>query len=508
MVGLTKERYAGYRHPFLNGKLYAGGVGDNPRTMTDLAMSHFSAFIRREIDWWKYIHDPNTRARWTTEGLGHTWTVRAPSTEVGVWLTASQEGGFPVEYVLNELGGYAQLRDLQHRCQVSCYDRIWESDSLLSESATASFNSSIAALPNMRSLRTSEDGELELTYSILDPSLYCLIFGRTLAYDPSDPKLLRPEPPPRGYDPENASAVSKQRVYLPTDFGISPSGTVKAKAYINNLHPRHKALYCRFEEILSKSVPLFEHVLTDLHIHNHSEPRIKSPASLIYLEEPEPPEFRSDDLGWANYEARKRRYSKNPGGPSYEGSPWQVQGMKNERIVACAYYYVSVENIKGNVLEFRAAVKLPQPFPSGHRETTIQLWGLAHNDPCHQYLGSVPIRDGLCVALPNIYQHRHSAFSLSDPSRPGYQRVVGIFLVDPDIQPIPSTARVPPQQKSWARKGIEESKLFAVELVDKIMFETEGLTDAAEAELGRKAILMERTDFRARNDQQYFCVPC
>lgn len=153
-------------------------------------------------------------------------------------------------------------------------------------------------------------------------------------------------------------------------------------------------------------------------------------------------------------------------------------------------------------------MKIPQPFPSGHQEATVQTWGLMTGDPCHQYLGMVPIREGLCVAFPNIYQHTHTAFSLADPSQAGHQRVVGVFLVDPDIRPIPSTARVPPQQKHWARKAIEESKLFAVELVDKIMVETEGLMDANEAESVCKAMAKERSDFRDRNDQQYFCVPC
>ncbi|KAF9245641.1 hypothetical protein BU15DRAFT_85367 [Melanogaster broomeanus] len=552
-MGPIRDKDLGYRHPFLDGRLYQGGVGDNPRTVTDLAMSRFSAFIRRENNWWNHLHDPDVRARWTTEGLAHTWTVRAPSSEIEVWLSESQEGEllWIVEYVLSELDGYARLRDVQHECQVSCYERIWESDSLLSDAAAADFNSSITAL------RAPQEGaENELTHSILDPSLHCLIFGRTLAYDPSNPQLLRVEPPPIAFDPENTSAVSKHRAYLPTDFAVSPSGTVEATSYINNLHPRCKPLYTRFEDILSGCIPLFEHVLTDLHRENVLEPRIKGPASsLSVLDEPEPPEFNADDLGWANYESKKRRWwmswpvllpdvppsgytgglearrhivrlrdrslqvifhvfetRLHPGGPPYEGSEWHVQGMGNERIVACAYYYASVvcsqENITGNTLEFRTAVKSPQPFHSGHREAMRQLWGLTDNDHCHQFLGSVPVRGKLCIAFPNIYQHKHTGFSLLDPSRPGHQRVVGIFLVDPDIQPIPSTTRVPPQQKSWVRWCIEERKLFAVELVDKIMSETEGLMDAREADIVRKDMLEERASFRIKNNEHYFCMRC
>ncbi|KIL00783.1 hypothetical protein PAXRUDRAFT_821238 [Paxillus rubicundulus Ve08.2h10] len=539
MVGFIRVKY---RHPFLNGNLYVGGVGDDPRTVTDLAMSRFSAFIRREQDWWKYLHDPIVRARWTTEGRGHTWTIPAPSAEIEVWLSDSQ-----VEYVLGELSGYAQLRDVQHDCQVSCYDRIWESDSLLTNPAVANFRSDIAALSD--NLPIPEDEEYEHTRSILDPSLYCLIYGRTLAYDPSDPHSLRPEPPPRAYGPGNPGAVYKHRSYLPTDFAVSPSGTAKAISYINNLHPRYQTLYRRFEDILSKCIPLYEHVLTDLHRKNVTEPRIKCPTSWPFFEEPETPEFETDDIAWATYEAKKRRWIMSrpvmvpdvlpsgylgglearrhivrlrdrnlqvifhvfetrllPGGQPYEGSIWLVQGIRDERIVACAYYYASVENITGNALEFRTAVKAPQPFVPGDREAMLQLWGLGEHDPCHQHLGSVPIRESLCVAFPNIYQHRHSGFSLLDPSRPGHQRIVGVFLVEPNIRPIPSTARVPPQQKGWVRRGIEESKFFAVELVDKIMDETEGLMDEHEAELIRKDMLIERDQLQTKNNQQYFGV--
>ncbi|KAH7886259.1 hypothetical protein F5I97DRAFT_1937142 [Phlebopus sp. FC_14] len=534
---MTGNRHSGYLHPSLD----PGGVGDDPRTMTDLAMSQFSSSIRREKEWWTHLHDPDTRMRWATEGLAHTWTVTAPSHVFEVWLTTSQ-----VDYVLNELSGYSQLRDVQHGCQVSCFERIWESDTLLCETARSNFNSGLSA-----AFRTIENYENDATRSILDPSMYCLIYDRTLAYDLCDPPSLRPEPKPRGNDQENTRALSKQHAYLPTDFAISLSGAAKARSYINNLHPRQKTLYRSFEEILSQCVPLFERVLTDLHRENQLEPRIKVSASPLILEEPEPPEFRSDDISWAEYEGKKRRWlmsrpmqlpdvpstgypgglenrrhivklknrvlqvifhvfetALHPGEGSYEGSPWQVHGTENERIVACAYYYASVENLMANALQFRMAVKPPELFPPDHYDVTLQIWGLEHGDPCRQFVGTVPIRQGLCVAFPNVYQHRHTAFSLADPSRAGHQRVVGVFLVDPDIPPIASTSRVPPQQKEWVRQVIAEKRLFAVELLDKILSETDGLIDAGEAELIKRDMLRERSDFRSQAEMRYFGVRC
>lgn len=378
--------------------------------------------------------------------------------------------------------------------------------------------------------------------------------------------------------------MSRRYAYLPTEFAVSPEGNVRALSYINNLHPEHKGLYCHLEELLRNTLPLFEHVLTDLHRNNPVAPRIIVPHDFLDL--PWSPCEWADDFEWASWEARARNWLlylpikiadvpptgypgglenrnrkvklrgrtlqvvfhvfetklvcdssfgsnltkfryKQPGEPAFRESPWQVEGMKNEQIVACAYYYISVvgqditrsenhhkqwsclqENLVGNAIEFRMAVKIPVAFQGGRRDNTIMLWGLANDDPCRQHLGSVPIRPGLCVAFPNVYQHRHTAFTLADPSKEGHQRVIGIFLVDPESSDVPSTSRVPPQQKEWARREIEKLRVFPVELIDHIMDNVEGLMDAKEAEADRRGMLQERIKFRVQNEQRFFSIPC
>jgi hypothetical protein len=67
-------------------------------------------------------------------------------------------------------------------------------------------------------------------------------------------------------------------------------------------------------------------------------------------------------------------------------------------------------------------------------------------------LGSVVTSKGRALAFPNIYQHQVSSFQLADPTRPGYRKILALFLVDPVLNsrsPLPSTTTVPPQQAHW-----------------------------------------------------------
>jgi len=169
------------------------------------------------------------------------------------------------------------------------------------------------------------------------------------------------------------------------------------------------------------------------------------------------------------------------------------------------------DNITGSSIEFRIAVKTPPVFPSrGHQDMTIKTWGLQTGDPCHQYIGSVPLRQGLCIAFPNIYQYHLTPFSLTDPLKEGHQRIIGLYLVDPSIAPLVSTQAVPPQQKAWMRSSLETRTrgIFPVELIDKVLNEVDGVMDVDEALKRRERMVMERTRLSVLNDIQYFNIPC
>jgi len=139
----------------------------------------------------------------------------------------------------------------------------------------------------------------------------------------------------------------------------------------------------------------------------------------------------------------------------------------------------------------------------------MRTWGMKDGDPCHQYIGSKTISTGLAIAFPNIYQYRHPPFKLDNPSKGGHQRLVAFYLVDPEVQPVISTSRVPPQQKSWIKAAVAESvdARLPVELVEKIMDHVEGKMNWDEAVDFRRDMIAERESFWRQNNKYHFCIP-
>ncbi|KAF9335664.1 hypothetical protein BGZ91_010407 [Linnemannia elongata] len=153
--------------------------------------------------------------------------------------------------------------------------------------------------------------------------------------------------------------VTDKEVIPPLDFitagkildvaPVSKSSKVKAKSYINNLHPvEHKEMYPVLEGILEK-------ILADDFSDNiedycdYSDNRVPLPPTF--------PEFTSP-LETLNYNLRaaggKRplqvivklaNIELTPDNPKYEGGTWHVEGMANENIVATGIYYYYTDNI-------------------------------------------------------------------------------------------------------------------------------------------------------------------
>lgn len=155
------------------------------------------------------------------------------------------------------------------------------------------------------------------------------------------------------------------------------------------------------------------------------------------------------------------------------------------------------------------AVTSPTGFEAGDAGATTRTWAMNDGDPCHQYIGARSITTGLSIAFPNIYQHRHSSFKLRDPSKEGHQRLFVFNLVDPEVQPVISTSRVPPQQKSWIRAAAGESidSRLPIELIERIVDEVEGKMTDDEAQGYRNKMIDEREAFRTLNEQYHFSVP-
>ncbi|KAJ3829194.1 hypothetical protein F5880DRAFT_1620787 [Lentinula raphanica] len=530
---LRDDSKTGYRHPFIVGTYFLGGVGEQ---LADLAMSLLSYSIRSKPNWWQVCCDQTSRRIWAEDAIRREWKVKTPSSIATVQLSERQ-----VYYVLDELQGYALLRDPTHDCQVSCFERIWESSRILDPSSLSVLNNEFSSLKS----RKVVSQELS-TLPIIDSTQNPLVYRHTLVASPS----LRTWPPPQLTD---MYTLSRRYALLPSNAQISPSGKVEFTSYINDLdRQHHETTYQLLQEALTSFIPLFEHTLTDLHRNNPLPQRIPGTCRYTVWDEPDAPEHSDDEEEWVNYERELRQWSLNrpinlpdvpltgyagglerrrhlvslkskklqfivnvseyrtiPGQTEFPGTLWHVEGMLNERIVACGYLFTAVNNIQSCDLQFRMAVSYPRGFHAGDTGATLRTWGLQDGDSCHQYIGSIPIREGLAVVFPNIYQHRLTPITLHDPSQAGEFTVLNFLLVDPDTKPIISTAHVAPQQKAWIRKALDDclDVRLPVEIVDKIVDMVEGIMDEEESQVHSENMRSERETFQKLNDSYHFCIP-
>lgn len=189
--------------------------------------------------------------------------------------------------------------------------------------------------------------------------------------------------------------------------------------------------------------------------------------------------------------------------------------MVNEAIVSTGLYYYDACNVAASHLAFRTAINEPhaEQFDyAGAKET----FGVTASDPLVQALGAVETKAGRCIAFPNLYQHQVQPFSLLDRSKPGYRKILALFLVDPSLQhPRPSTTTVPPQQREWMYGTLHvlaaspHSRLarLPVELLDAIADQTEGLMSQSEAEAVRLELMKERSKMTVVSNEEMFEVP-
>jgi Protein of unknown function (DUF4246) len=189
--------------------------------------------------------------------------------------------------------------------QMACFDRIWESTTVLQTETLTVLNNDLSVLRETCRSRYDCIGD-GTTFSPIDPYLHCLVYNRTLVRNPQAPSHPRPIPPPPMHD---IYSISQRFAFLPTDLSVSASGHVKFLSYINNLDPCNKSLHYHLGTTLSAFIPLFERVLTDLHRNNPLPERIKGSSRYTEWEEPDPPDDSDDDDGWIRYEREIRHWT-------------------------------------------------------------------------------------------------------------------------------------------------------------------------------------------------------
>ncbi|KAG8988969.1 hypothetical protein FRB90_002465 [Tulasnella sp. 427] len=523
--------------------------------LTELRMVDLSYALRSKPSWWRKFKDPIVRAKWKEEALQH---------EIRGGRLSEKE----VEWILDELEDYEKMRNEETGIQPSCFVRVYESDKLIPEKLKSDLISAAAVFENVP--EAEKDWHPRSDNMVLDlvhPSLFCTVYGRTLAWTTDSQGKRKLEHLQRPKQDLDSWSYSDKFAWIPTDFQLGQNGEpAKALDYINNVHPEHnKDLVPVIEALVGRFSLLWDRVLTDLFPTNQGmlpgRQRVKGMYEWVEAEgsAPKPVWGQYHEMGaeaWnAAYNAweetrvlvpptvdergyrhstknvAQRRYYYSlqgkkvqvivklanihltPEKPEYPGGKWHVEGMANERIVASGIYYYDCENITESQLGFRQAVSFVEAeYEQSDGRAISQVWGMEQEQESNQFLGAVQTSGNRCIAFPNIYQHQVSSFKLVDPAKPGHRKIVALFLVDPNTR-IPSTTDIAPQQGQWVHEAVRDSlhnekKPMAVplpvELIDMVSDNVESAMTLEEAKLYREQLMDERTAFVGVVDEQHF----
>lgn len=187
--------------------------------------------------------------------------------------------------------------------------RIWQSDVLVDEALRADLLAGVARLEDVpadqKDWHPRSDGQV---LDLVHPSLYCVVYGRTLARHAQDVAAIPVPPDRRGKRAPRGRGlhqhfVSEQFSWLPTDFVVTTDGKgVQAQGYINNLCPdTHVALYPVIEQLVARFIPLWERVLAESRAENTLPLRTRGGYEWIVPRKPRPgmptgiTDGRSDD---------------------------------------------------------------------------------------------------------------------------------------------------------------------------------------------------------------------
>ncbi|KAL2827946.1 hypothetical protein BDW59DRAFT_159904 [Aspergillus cavernicola] len=402
---------------------------------------------------------------------------------------------------------------------------------------------------------------------LVHPSLFPLVYGKTRilrdqrigaddcfqSVGQGELTVVQDEVRIHHWDLGETRPYSTKFQWLPCNVELTPDGQCRIASYINNLHPmKHRNLYRVIEQILTRTIPLWNISLT----RGFDLPWRIQYREVEYIpdQEPEPvpenDEDRYSDEFWERHEAWQHRrqpqqpepdqfqppedsrrdpvhlYAQfqdkglqiivklanielTPDKPEYEGGAWHIEGQLNERICATAIYYYDSENITDNALSFRhrASEEYFQDVTYGQNEFQfLRVFGFEPDagngdtgSQITQDLGSVSTHTGRLLTFPNTLQHRVSPFSLADRSKPGHRKILAFFLIDPTRRII-STANIPPQREDWCQewKGAVHDVLgrrLPVELQDMVHKNNSGFTPMTldEAKKYRLEIMDERS---------------
>ncbi|KAJ7051810.1 hypothetical protein C8F01DRAFT_1262595 [Mycena amicta] len=518
----------------------------SPRTLLELKMCSLSAHIRQKPHWWDKLRD---------QAICEKWIQEAKEQQAGLrrWEQLSDN---MLDFVMQELESYSQLRDPETGIECGPCEGIYLSDSLIPEELRQSLIAAVKPLEDVPEPQKDwHPGSNERVLDLVHPSLYPLLFEKTWGTH-NNGTIRTFHPPSAAKLGVSRQFVSRRFQWLPSDFTVSPQGSVKlASPYINNIPRQHaNALVPALEQIMTRAIPLWERVLSSLRAEQTPErvrrttpPRFtydRCHIDCIWPDDPlQAPRDGTDDDEWletvhgpelvlpdapAIYESvlqtdrlvslagsklqvivKLANIVLTPDKPDYPGGIWHVEGMATESIVSTFIYYYDAENIEACNLRFRMATSGPEYHGQDDYICMSVLYGFTKDEACVQDIGTLPTTPNRSIAFPNLYQHQVSPFKLVDGSKPGFRKILVFFLVDPTTT-IPSASNVPPQQLSVLRDILlsmgsnSRMSLLPVELIEAIARVVPGVQTRAEAEMVREELMQERSVMIEDVNKEYF----
>jgi len=119
------------------------------------------------------------------------------------------------------------------------------------------------------------------------------------------------------------------------------------------------------------------------------------------------------------------------------------------------------------------------------------MYGLGNEEDLNQPLGAVETIQDRCIAFPNALQHQVQPFELIDKTKPGLRKIVVFFLVDPS-RPVLSTAHIPPQQREWYERQLEDDLPLLPKGIRSLVTDYIGCVTLNAAKAAREELMKER----------------
>ncbi|KAF9151654.1 hypothetical protein BG015_006407 [Linnemannia schmuckeri] len=418
--------------------------GFRPTLLAELFMREESNAIREKPNWWLKLKDLTIIANWRRELL-----EESSKREERFHMTEEQ-----IDYVFKELDWFAQKRQEQIDNDVkTTIDMVVEgtrrSNGLIPEELRDRLLKYIKKLEDV--LDDKKDwhpGSDEKVLDLVHPSLFPFVAGRTRVTE-------KEAIPPLDF-------ITAGKIFDVAPVPKSSKSQVKARSYINNLHPvEYKDMYPVLEEILEKFLPMFEEVLAEIAAFPPNKlkanrdwygplPECEEDQEYDWDEDEDEDEDEGDDDGQGERTSKAPKESKEPKEVKayhqvYLGGTWHVEGMANENIVATETYYYDTVNITDSRIKFRIQIE-ELGYEQSDDRGTKHLYGVKNHGLLRQRLDGIETKQDRCLVFPNIFQHKVQSFRLTDPTKLGYRMTLAFFLVNPE-EPILSATFVPPQQK-------------------------------------------------------------